>query len=142
MADYYSILAKAADALHRNTAPARAQLYERARSALISKLESDAAIPGLAVAAAKIVLASAIARIEAEAIAREPTQSRLGQSKEGRDDDGSRVTISCSRPAHSPAACGTVWLARNLEQSQLVGLHSTDAPGYLSPRARQSARPR
>jgi len=73
MADYYSILAKAVDALDPNTAAARAQLYERARSAMMSKLEGDAAIPKSAVAAARIALESAIARVEAAAIFREPT---------------------------------------------------------------------
>jgi hypothetical protein len=72
MADYYSILAKAVDALDPNTATARAQLYARARSAMISKLEGDAAIPGSAVAAAKIALESAITRVEAAAIIRQP----------------------------------------------------------------------
>jgi hypothetical protein len=73
MADYYSILAKAVEALDPNTALARHQLSERARAAMISKLEGDAAIPGSAVAAARIALESGIARVEAEAIHREAT---------------------------------------------------------------------
>jgi hypothetical protein len=39
MADYYSILAKAVEALDPNTAAARQQLYDRARAAIIAKLE-------------------------------------------------------------------------------------------------------
>jgi hypothetical protein len=105
MADYYSILAKAVDALDRNTAPARAQLYERARSALISKLEGDAAIPGLAVAAAKIDLESAIARVEAEAIVREPTPIAT-------------ATVGRSRPAGRPARTGRdTWLTELLQRA-------------------------
>jgi hypothetical protein len=40
MADYYSILAKAVNALDPNTGMARQQLYQRARSAMISELEN------------------------------------------------------------------------------------------------------
>jgi hypothetical protein len=40
MADYYSILAKAVNALDPNTGMSRQQLYQRARSAMISELEN------------------------------------------------------------------------------------------------------
>jgi hypothetical protein len=40
MADYYSILAQAVNALDPNTGMARQQLYQRARSAMISELEN------------------------------------------------------------------------------------------------------
>jgi hypothetical protein len=41
MADFYSILAQAVGALDPSTAVARRQLYDRARSAMISKLEAE-----------------------------------------------------------------------------------------------------
>jgi hypothetical protein len=105
MADYYSVLAKAVEALDPNTATARQQLYERARSAMIAKLEGDAAIPGSAVAAAKIALESAIVRVEAEVVVREPTP--VTPSAVGRN-----------LPAGRPARTGRdTWLTEVLERA-------------------------
>jgi hypothetical protein len=62
MADYYTILAKAVDALDPNTGTALRQLYQRARVAIVAKMEK--AMPpfhGSDVAAAKVALESAIA---------------------------------------------------------------------------------
>jgi hypothetical protein len=71
MADYHSILAKAVDAVDPNTQAARRQLYDRARAAMIAKIES--AMPpfdGADVAAAKVALESAIAKVEANTVQR------------------------------------------------------------------------
>ena len=71
MADYHSILAQAVSALEPNTPSTRRELYDRARSAMISKLE--AAMPpfdGADIAAAKINFESAVARLEAEVVLR------------------------------------------------------------------------
>jgi hypothetical protein len=73
MADYYSILAKAVRALDPSTGEARKQLYECGRSAMVSEIER--AFPPLhwsEVAAAKESLESAIEKIEAEAVRRNP----------------------------------------------------------------------
>ena len=72
MADLYTILAQAVSALEPNTADARGRLYDRARSAMISKLEAAAPpFPGADVAAAKIAFETAVARVEAEAVVRD-----------------------------------------------------------------------
>ena len=71
MADYCSILAKAVDALDPNTGAARRELYDRARAAMFTNIER--AMPpfdGADVAAAKVALESAIAKVEAEAVRR------------------------------------------------------------------------
>jgi hypothetical protein len=71
MADYYSILAHAVNALAPNTGMARQQLYQRARSAMISELES--VYPPFRrseIATAEIALESAIEKAEVDAVRR------------------------------------------------------------------------
>jgi hypothetical protein len=68
MADYYSILAGAVRGLDPNTQAARRRLYERARSALISEMESaDPPIPRSEIIDAQVALDTAIAQVEADA---------------------------------------------------------------------------
>jgi hypothetical protein len=74
MADYYSILAKAVNALDPNTGMARQQLYQRARSAMISELEN--VYPPFRrseITTAEIALESAIEK--AEAVRRRSTRT-------------------------------------------------------------------
>jgi hypothetical protein len=69
MADYYSVVAKAVSALDLNTEKARRRLYERARTALRSKMH--AAYPPFhrsEIAAAEMSLEMAIEAVEAEAV--------------------------------------------------------------------------
>jgi hypothetical protein len=76
MADYYSILAHAVNALDLNTRMARQQLYQRARSALISELEN--VYPPFRrseIATAEIALESAIEKAEVEAVRRSSTRT-------------------------------------------------------------------
>ena len=69
MADYYSIMAKAVSALDPNTGRARQQLYQRARSAMISELEGVyPPFRGSEIAAAEMALDRAIMKVEAEAV--------------------------------------------------------------------------
>jgi hypothetical protein len=78
-ADYYSIVAKAVGALDPNTKRARQKLYERARSAMISEMES--AYPpfhGSEIAAAKMSLENAIEKVEADAVRRRSTPVARG----------------------------------------------------------------
>jgi hypothetical protein len=71
MTDYHSILAKAVDALDPNTPRARQRIYERARSAMSSTIESTVPpINAADVATAKIALEAAITKVEAEAVHR------------------------------------------------------------------------
>jgi hypothetical protein len=69
MADYYSIIAKAVEALDPNTGEARRRIYERARGALGGETRS----PGLPlnksdILAAQMSLEQAIAQVETEAL--------------------------------------------------------------------------
>jgi hypothetical protein len=76
MADYYSILANAVGRLDPNTGMARRQLYQRARSAMISELEN--VYPPFRrseIATAEIALESAIEKAEAEAPRRSSTRT-------------------------------------------------------------------
>jgi hypothetical protein len=68
MADYYSIIANAVSALDWNTRDARRQLYERARTALITQMRGTTpALDQSDILAARISLEEAIGRVEAEA---------------------------------------------------------------------------
>ena len=66
MADYHSLLAKAVDALDPNTPGARQRIYDRARSAMCSTIESTVPpIHAVDVATARIALEAAITKVEA-----------------------------------------------------------------------------
>ena len=68
MADYYSIIAKAVDALDGNTKDARRGLYERARAALIAEIRrADPALNQSDILIARMSLEEAIGKVEAEA---------------------------------------------------------------------------
>ena len=76
MADYYSILAKAVNALDPNTGMARQQLYQRARFAMIS--ESENVYPPFRrseITTAEIALESAIEKAEVDAMCRSSTRT-------------------------------------------------------------------
>jgi hypothetical protein len=84
MADYHSILAGAVRGLDPNTPAARRRLYERARSALISEMESaDPPIPRSEIIIAQVALDTAIAQVEAAA-----ALAALEKSIEHVDRDG------------------------------------------------------
>ena len=68
MADYYSIIAKAVDALDGNTKDARRGLYERARAALIAEIRrADPALNQSDILIARMSLEEAIGKVEAQA---------------------------------------------------------------------------
>ena len=76
MADYYSILAQAVNALDPNTGMARQQLYQQARAAMISELENlYPPFRRSEIATAEIALESAIEKAEAEAVRRSLTRT-------------------------------------------------------------------
>jgi hypothetical protein len=67
MADYYSILARAASRLAPDDARARRELYERAAAILVAQLrKKDPPISALGVIGEQIALQAAILKIEAE----------------------------------------------------------------------------
>jgi hypothetical protein len=83
MADYYSILVRAVSDLEPNTGRVRQQLYDRARSAVISEMERGyPPFHGSEVAAAKQALENAIEMVEAEAVRRK--SNKMGASTPGR----------------------------------------------------------
>jgi hypothetical protein len=76
MADYYSLIAKAVGALDLNTGKARQRLYERARSALRSRMHG--AYPPFhrsEISAAELSLEMAIEAVEAEALVEQNAKS-------------------------------------------------------------------
>jgi hypothetical protein len=116
MADYYSILAQAVGVLDPNTADTRGQLYNRARSAMISKLE-DAMPPfsGADIAAAKIAFESAVAKVEAEAVLRYIAASSVREAPASNSDsEGGRAERS---PATSSPPARETWLTDVLERT-------------------------
>jgi len=64
-ADYYSILARAVSRLAINNAQARQELYERARTVLVTELGRQE-MPALGTVGERIVLETAILKVEAE----------------------------------------------------------------------------
>jgi hypothetical protein len=76
MADYYSIIAKAVEALDPNTGEARRRIYERARGALNGETRS-AGLPlnKSDILSAQMSLEQAIARVETEALRAEETRA-------------------------------------------------------------------
>jgi hypothetical protein len=120
MADYYSILAQAVGALDPSTADARGQLYDRARSAMISKLEG--AVPpfdGADVAAARIAFESAVARVEAEAVVRDgASAAAVGAPPLSPDKEAGGTRIE-RRATSSGASARETWLTDLLERPRM-----------------------
>jgi hypothetical protein len=81
MADYYTIIVKAVEALDPNTGEARRRLYERARGALSGETRS-AGLPlnKSDILSAQLSLEEAIARVETEALRAEGTRAAATRS--------------------------------------------------------------
>ena len=76
MADYYSIIAKAVEALDPNTGEARRRIYERARGALSGETRSTGLrLDKSDILAAQMSLEEAIARVETEALRAEENRA-------------------------------------------------------------------
>jgi hypothetical protein len=76
MADYLSIIARAVGTLDPNTAPARRRLFERARAALVSEMQSaDPPFQRSEIMAAQMALEAAIAEVEDDRQPRERVPS-------------------------------------------------------------------
>jgi hypothetical protein len=98
MADYYSILTKAVNALDPNTGMSRQQLYQCARSAMISELEN--VYPPFRrseITTAEIALESAIEKAEADAVRRRSTRT-------ANSDQGPPIQVPAP-PANENAPC-------------------------------------
>jgi hypothetical protein len=131
MADFYSTLAQAVGALDPSTAGTRRQLYDRARSAMISKLE--AAMPpfdGADVAAVKIAFEAAVARVEADAVQRSADIAASHEAPPLSPDPGAGGTRKEPRFARSATSTGESWLTDVLERAS----HETDQAHDFTPR--------
>jgi hypothetical protein len=85
MADYYSLIAKAVGALDLNTTKARRRLYERARTAVRSRMHgAHPPFHRSDIAAAELSLEMAIEAVEAEAVVEQNAKSTLGSSRRAR----------------------------------------------------------
>jgi hypothetical protein len=68
MTDYHPLIARAVEALDKNTGEARRALYERARNALVTQLRSvDPALSESEITKQRLALEDAIRKVEAEA---------------------------------------------------------------------------
>jgi hypothetical protein len=110
MADYYSLIAKAVGALDLNTEKARRRLYERARTALRSRMHG--AYPPFhrsEIAAAELSLEMAIEAVEAEAVGEQNAKSATLSSSSLR----TRGSVPPSQPANqndeTRRSFGTLW---------------------------------
>src|SRR5262245_54037835 len=77
MADYYPLIARAVEALDKNTGENRRALYERARTALVAQLRG--VVPALEeseITRERLALEEAIRRIEAESARRAREEAR------------------------------------------------------------------
>jgi hypothetical protein len=117
MADYYAILVKAVSSLDPNTGMARQQLYQRARSAMISELEN--VYPPFRrseITTAEIALESAIEKAEAEAVRRRST--RTATTSKG---------LQSRFPPHQQMKTTTAWAGAIVSQSSTLTGHRRDA---------------
>jgi hypothetical protein len=110
MADYYSLIAKAVGVLDLNTEKARRRLYERARTALRSKMHG--AYPPFhrsEIAAAELSLEMAIEAVEAEALDEQNAKS----ATLARCSLRARGSVAPSQPANqndqAPRSFATLW---------------------------------
>jgi hypothetical protein len=68
MANYEPLLVRAVERLGKSTGEARLALYERARSALVARLQAmDPPLPALEIASERLALEEAIRKVEADA---------------------------------------------------------------------------
>jgi hypothetical protein len=82
MADYYPLIARAVEALERNTGENRRALYERARTALVAQLRG--VVPALEeseITRERLALEEAIRKIEAESVRRAREEARNPPSR-------------------------------------------------------------
>ena len=102
MTDYHPLIARAVDALEKNTGEARRSLYERARTALVTQLR--AAEPPLSeseITKERLALEEAIRRVEAEAARKlrtEPRTARAAAPPARRDRTSERPGTSPELP--------------------------------------------
>jgi class 3 adenylate cyclase len=112
--DYHRLIARAVEALDRNTGEARRALYERARNALLAELRSRQPALLLAdITKERLALENAIRKVEAEAARKSRTESRTETQMEprsaaplaGTPDGGAQVaSAASSRRATPPSA--------------------------------------
>ena len=78
MTDYHPLIARAVNALEKNTGEARRSLYERARTALVTQLRAaEPALSESEITKERLALEEAIRRVEAEAARKLRTEPRV-----------------------------------------------------------------
>jgi hypothetical protein len=142
MADYYSLIAKAVNALDLNTEKARRRLYERARTALRSRMHG--VYPPFhrsEIAAAELSLEMAIEAVEAETVLEQNAKSATLANASLR----ARGSVRLSQPANkndgaylSTATPWAVIFRRAGDDAQIPGEtlsgHSGDGTDCRKPR--------
>jgi hypothetical protein len=99
MTDYHPLIARAVDALSKNTGDARRALYERARSALVAQLRGvEPALSESDITKERLALEEAIRKVEAEAARKALSEPKSSARTEPRFEIRSPV------PPRSPVA--------------------------------------
>jgi hypothetical protein len=134
MADYYSLIAKAVGALDLNTEKARRRLYERARTALRSRMH-DAYPPfhRSEIAAAEVSLEMAIEAVEAEAVVEQNAKSATLASCSLR----ARGPVTTNQPANqndgARSSLATLWAGifrRARDDAKILGEARSGRSGH------------
>ena len=122
MADYYSVLARAVVNLDTGDGAAREELYERARSIIVTELrKQNPKIAALTITRAQAALEAAIRRLEAELQPR-PRNDDRKNSQYGRSDVAEADHLREMPKALAAMLFGTAYLAAVIAFSGVVYL--------------------
>jgi hypothetical protein len=102
MADYYSVLSRAVVSLDTRDSPAREELYERARSILVSELRrQNPKISALTITREQAALEAAIRKIETDLL---PETHKRSAARINNQNDKSELTDAMGRMPKALAA--------------------------------------
>jgi hypothetical protein len=146
MADYYPLIARAVEALDKNTGENRRALYERARTALVAQLRG--VVPALEeseITRERLALEEAIRKIEAESARRAREEARVPRRSEPPPHREEPAPRQAPPPppvvAEPPPAKPSAGERRSLSEEALHGFRETVAHPDRPAPPRRPARP-